>query len=464
MKHSITKNIILTTMVICCVYLSSNVWLKLPDFIKHETSAEENYDKSKAIMQIWNIIRPVKNVINYNEHYTVIYSDDNNMWSKAVQVLSNVFAEYNNAEISLTAAFPTQYLKFDFADNIPVGIFTGQMTISNRNITDTIRNIKNVIIDLENTNSIYIYNGENTIKIKSSSIDTTELINIVKQFDFSNTTQFVYYQKIGNETIQVPIPLEKTALNPIFVRSELDVFDTEAINKIARGYFKKNYDYVRKSVEVSGNISYMYRTEKVLKINEEGLLDFYDATTELQNSSDVYESFVSAVGFTEGFLGFPKDIYIYLSNVQSIEHDGNYGYRYTFSYKIKNRPILFSKVRANAALQIDVIGDNVVAYKRFIRNLNEERKASMNEIEIMPAIDVINKNLYYEVPKDDSTGVPELKPLKEEMIKDITNIYLGYFDLSRISKEQALRVVWVVEIKDKTFIFNAITGSLIEEW
>ncbi len=462
MKHGKIKNIVLAVMVICCVYLSSNVWLKLPDFLKYESSAEENDDKS-AIIQIWNVIRPVKSVINHEEHYTVTYSDELNMWGKAMQVISDVFADYNNAQISLTAAFPTQYLKFDFADSIPVGIFTGKMNISNRNITDTIKNIKNVIIDLENANLIYIYNGENTIQIRSSKIDTTELINIVKQYDFKNATKFAYYQKIGNETIQVPIPLENTALNPIFVRSELDVFDTEAINKIAKGYFKKNYDYVRKSVEVSGNISYMYRTQKVLRITEEGLLDFYDATLELDNTSDVYESFVAAVGFTEGFMGFPKDVY--LSNVQSIEHDGNHGYRYTFSYKIKNRPILFSKVRANAALQIDAVGDQVVSYKRYIRNINESQISQMNEIEIMPAIDVINRNLDNKLPHNEAQDqIPELKPLKEDMIKDISNIYLGYFDLSRISREQVLRVVWVIEIKDKTFIFNAITGSLIEEW
>jgi len=50
------------------------------------------------------------------------------------------------------------------------------------------------------------------------------------------------------------------------------------------------------------------------------------------------------------------------------------------------------------------------------------------------------------------------------MIKDINNIYLGYFDLSRISKEQVLRVVWVIEAGEKCYIFNAITGALIEEW
>ena len=462
MKHGKVKNIILTVMVICCVYLSSNVWLKIPDVIKYETSSGEHTEDSEIIAEIWNVVKPVKHVINYNDYYTVTYSDENNMWEKAVQVLTNAFADFNNADISLIPAFPAQYLKFDFSDNIPVGIFTGQMKINNKNISEEINHIKNVIIDLNNFNSIYIYNGENTIKITGSSIDTSELANITKQHNFDNSTEFAYYQKIGNETVPVPIPLERTARSPIFVRSELDAFDTEAINRIARGYFKRDYDYVRKSVEVNGNVTYMYRTQKLLRITGEGLLDFYDATTELENSSDVYKSFVAAMGFTQGFLEFPKDVY--LSNVESIDHDGNHGYRYTFSYKIIDRPILFSRVRANAALQIDVVGNDVVAYKRFIRNINESQSSQMNEIAIMQAVDVINKNLDYDVEEDDPERTPELRPLKEEMIKDISNIYLGYFDLSRVSGEQLLRVCWVIEVKDKTFIFNATTGSLIEEW
>jgi regulatory protein YycI of two-component signal transduction system YycFG len=50
------------------------------------------------------------------------------------------------------------------------------------------------------------------------------------------------------------------------------------------------------------------------------------------------------------------------------------------------------------------------------------------------------------------------------MLEEISNIYLGYFDLSRITREQVLRVVWVIEAKDKSYIFNAISGALIEEW
>ncbi|MGB4440488.1 MAG: hypothetical protein WBJ13_14990, partial [Sedimentibacter sp.] len=297
-------------------------------------------------------------------------------------------------------------------------------------------------------------------------INVSDIVNIVKSVDFKNETQYSFNQKIGEKTIQVPVPLEQTALNPVLVHSELDVFDSEKINEIAKDYFKKDYDYVRKSVEVSGNLVYMYRTEKVLKINDEGLLDFYDATIEPDYVTGVYESFIAAVNFTEEFLGFPKDGY--LSKVESVQYDGSYGYRYTFSYKILERPILFSKVRDNSALQIDVVGDNVVSYKRFIRNIDDSQMDKMNETQILPALDVINKNLDTQnntgEVEDAEDVVSELKPLKPDMIKDISNIYLGYFDLSRITKEQVLRVVWVIEAENKSYIFNAITGKLIEEW
>jgi hypothetical protein len=321
---------------------------------------------------------------------------------------------------------------------------------------EDIKYIKNIIIDLDNINCIYIYNGEDTIKIQNDKINTTSIINAINTIDYSNSIKYSLEEKIGEEKIQIPVPLEQSAKNPVFVQSELDVFDTVAINKIAKDYFKNYYEYVRKVVEVSGNLVYMYRNEKVLKINAEGQLDFYDSNMEFDNNQDVHKSLITALNFTDDFLGFPKDGY--MSNVESIQTEGNYGYRFTFSYKILDRPILFSRVRENAALQIEVIGNNVVSYKRFIRTIDEKQR---EEMQVIPAVDVINKNMQNsEAPE----GIAELKPLKIEMIKDISNIYLGYFDLSRVSKEQVLRVVWVVEIGDKSYIFNAITGLLIEEW
>jgi len=55
-----------------------------------------------------------------------------------------------------------------------------------------------------------------------------------------------------------------------------------------------------------------------------------------------------------------------------------------------------------------------------------------------------------------------LRVIDKSMIKDINNVYLAYYDYARNPKVQQLIVVWVVQIKDKTYVFNAITGSLLE--
>jgi hypothetical protein len=448
-------------MVLACLYLGSNVWLKIPDFLmvnfhEDDTIAEE----VNTEINVWNVVKPLKSIIRYKDNYTVFYSDDEyNLWLKAIDIISEGFEIYNGNLEAQSAAFPTQYLKFDFPINIPIEIFTNQMKIENVKLDDEIKYIKNIIIDLDNRNCIYIYNGENTIKIENDRINTDNILGIIESIDYDDTTKYSFEETIGEEKIQIPVPLEKSALNPVFVQSELDVFNSVAINKIAKDYFKNNYEYVRKSVEVSGNLIYVYRTEKVLKINAEGQLDFYDSNLEFSNNQDVHKSLLSAMNFTENFLGFPKDGY--LSNIESIQIQGNYGYRFVFSYKILDRPIMFSRVRDNAALQIEVIGDSVVSYKRFIRNIDQTQSANMKNYEILPAVEVIKKNIQVNSTAD---GIMELKPLKIEMIKDISNIYLGYFDLSRVLKEQVLRVVWVVEIGDKSYIFNASTGALIEEW
>jgi len=460
MIHQKIKNLILIIMVVVCVYLSSNIWIELPDFLTYDFEQDDKIvDEKIPEINMWNVVKPLKNIIKYKDNYTVLYSDDEyNLWFNAVNMIYDGFESYDgNNNNNSSVAFPSQYLKFDFPMNIPIEIFLGKMKIDNNKLYEDIKHIKNIIIDLDKNNCIYVYNGTDTIKIENDKINTNSILNIINSIDYSNSIKYSLGETIGEGKIQIPVPLEQTASNPVFVQSELDVFDTVAINKIAKDYFKNYYEYVRKVVEVSGNLVYMYRNEKVLKINAEGQLDFYDYNIEFNNNNDdVYKSFMTALNFTDEFLGFPKDGY--MSNVESMQLEGNYGYRFTFSYKILDRPILFSRVRENAALQIEVIGDNVVSYKRFIRNIDEKQREQM---QIISAVDVINKNIQ---TGEATEGIAELKPLKTEMIKDISNIYLGYFDLSRVSKEQVLRVVWVIEVGDKSYIFNAITGALIEEW
>jgi len=150
MKQVKIKNIILISMVLVCIYLSSNVWLKLPDLFKRNTESDEGYIPNVQIeSKILNVIRPVKNVIKYNEYYTITYSDEQDMWGMAVVVMNDAFKSFDKNSINESAAFPSQYLKFDFNTNIPVEIFTNHMKAEDDNINETVKNVKNVIIDFK---------------------------------------------------------------------------------------------------------------------------------------------------------------------------------------------------------------------------------------------------------------------------------------------------------------------------
>ena len=83
MKHGNIKNIILIAMVLVCIYLSSNVWLKLPNFFDSDNRETDKQVINTAI-DIWNVVRPIKSVIKYKDNFTITYSDYQDIWGKTV--------------------------------------------------------------------------------------------------------------------------------------------------------------------------------------------------------------------------------------------------------------------------------------------------------------------------------------------------------------------------------------------
>ena len=107
------KNIILLVTVLICIYLSSNVWLQLPEFLKVNLKEEKD---SEVIIEadIWKVLRPIKNILKYEENYTVLYSDQEGLWEKALVAINDAFANFSDSSITESVVFPSQYIKFDF--------------------------------------------------------------------------------------------------------------------------------------------------------------------------------------------------------------------------------------------------------------------------------------------------------------------------------------------------------------
>lgn len=462
------KNFILVMMAFLCMYLSTQVWFEIPYFSEVIESTEDEYNSNTEKIPIWEIVKPEKYTIDSDNQYTVFYSDDENeIWKKTRNILMNSLRD-NKIKIEdvLTGdAKPNDYIEISFSSEIPIDIFLKEGLINNELFEKKIMYIKSILFSTINKEYIYIYNGENTFKLQSNNIELSELFSYLNGLNFADYIEYQYNKTIGGYAVMVPVPHMAEAMNPIFVKSEIDISDYEYINKIARDYYKQDYDYVRKLEESSGNIIYVYNNEKVLKINQDGLLDFYDAVEETANDSDVHTSLVKALEFTNNFLGFPESLY--LTDVENIQKEGNFGYKFSFSYNVMDKPIIFSQFRQKKALEIEVFGNKVISYERFIRDIDEKQNDKMKVEKVLPAVEVIENNLDFIVQEiyivENNLEKTDLELIKKELIESIEDIHLAYFDLSRKLKEQQLRIVWVVKTNDRNYIFNAITGSFIEE-
>lgn len=456
------KGLLLFLMVILSIYLSTQVWLELPDFLSfNKNKSTEDVDNQQDIEKmVWELVRPSKYMINDEENLREIHiQDDTALWQSALNSLETALKNLSVIQSTLIVGefHPGEYIMMEFENKIPTEIFVGKFQVSKDILKNNkLRNIKKLIIRLNEPNSIYIFNGDSTVIIKSSKIDNTPIYENLKNLKEPEYVSYKENIKIDDIEIPVPVPNINTALNPVFVKSELDIKDKSKIEAIAKDYFKNTFDYVRRSEDIEGYISYVYKNEKVLKISPEGLLDFFNSNIDIQSTSDVYNGFLAAIKFASNFLNFHADMY--LSDVQSIQHEGNFGYNFIFTYRIKNKPIYFSKIRENAALEVKVIGNSVVSYKRLIRDIDTKQdRGEMKEVKIMSFEEILRNQVTINEGEENI-----LRVIDKSMIADINNVYIAYYDYARNPKEQQLIVVWIVQIKDKTYVFNAITGSLIE--
>lgn len=453
------KNLILILLVSFAIFLSSQVWLKF---------SFENYGNTVNVelpesIYLWDKIRPAKFALTDGKEYRIHNSECCvEIWEVFVESIGDIVRYTEFEGVVEEEGIENRSIRVEFDNPIPTVLFIEGMETNNNRLQSQVENIKWISYDFDQ--DVFLINdGKETYSFTMES-KTEDLFTVYSKAigyareKYSGT----YVSDYGYNDI--PISTSEVTLNPVFVKSEIDIGDTEQIEEIAKNYFEENFDYVRKSVDSTGSVNYIFKNEKVLKINKDGLLEFYDSIDSSLERSDVYESFKIALSFMDDFLGFPENAY--LSEVELFQKDGEYGYSYIFSYNLLNKPIIFSQVRNEKAIQIDVLGSKVVLYKRFIRVADFSMEANMEEVEVLSPDEIISKNidfitnLYLE---RSGGGEEEFESTKSHILNSIYSIELAYFDPSRKLKDQLLRTVWVIRTTDRQYVFNAISGAIIEE-
>ncbi len=459
MHREKVKNLILLVLVMISIYLSSVLWLDISlDFTRLEKD-----DEPLESIYLWDKVRPVRVIIDQQYRHNVYdLSVIEPVWEAYREVLVNLLrAAYDENDIQVQNMDGNGII-IHFESPLSMEIMTQGLGVTNNRLTNRIEKLSWMGFDPD-ARLFYLNDGQSTYQVPHTFDDMSMVLlyNEMKDFAKSHQNQRLF---LSEALAEIPYSKEVLVLSPVFIRSEIDIEDQDAINEIAKAYFGDRFDYARRMVDSFRTISFIYRNEKVLRLYEEGLLELFDAIESTQGETSLYRSLMVALNFIENFLGFPEQGY--LSRVESILQDGKYGYRFIFSYQFLDLPIVFSQVREEKAMQIEVLDGRVVYYQRFIRVFDENIEQEMQTAHVLSPQLILDYNIDFMTDlylEDANHQLLTFDEAKNKILSSINEVYLAYFDPSRRSRDQLIRSVWVFRTNDRKYIFNGITGAIIEE-
>lgn len=451
----IIKNVILIFMLIICIILNSRIWfdvsLGIFDDVSTANSDKKEYDKS-----IWTILKPSKYIINLDgDFYSYTDDLDYKIWEQIIPNFEIILNSFSECSIGIEDKdyVIDNSIVMEFDSNISTDIFYDKFDINRDKNTRNIKKIKKIGVCLNDKHTIYINNGFLTYVINTYKVDNSSLIQYINNYIVDKSKVCRYETLDGNKDVSIIIPKLTYMYNPVSVTSEILNSKNNYVEKMAKQFFKKEFSYVRRSDEINGNISFVYKNKVVLNITPEGNLNFFDAVIDNQNNVNVYDSLITAINFSNNIFEISENLY--LSSFTNIQYEGNFGYKFIFKYRVYNSEILYSD--GIQALEIDVVSNKVMSYKRFIRKVDEQYIEKINVNKLLSPKDIIEM---HKITEDNHIDLPIC--LDEEMISKINKVYLAYYDRVKINNSQQLCIAWVIEIDNKKYAFNALTGKLLE--
>lgn len=465
------KTFILLSLVFISVFLTRRLWIQMPyeifPLFEKEEALSANY-------LFTDMIKPNKYLLNFNEkNHTIFYNDDNNnLWTSTRSTLADIFYSKGiNTEIISAEEYLTynknKSIVFYFPEKFSTDILARSLDVMKpNNITEKMPNVDSIYFYLGREEPYVVFSkGNQHLKVYDPNMDVENIKSKLKSIEEKDYTFYYPIRETLNANSDAYITYRMSKGMPsVYVQNEFNTDNIEEIRSIAEIFFKQGIDYIREIVEDNGSIIYVYN-QKVLKINQNGLLEYFSPLEGLVKERNLYISLNTASEFLSNHIGVPKDLY--LSNIEEIESEENFGYRLTFKYRIRGIPVILGKNIAEDFIQIDVFNKYIRNYKRFIRkDMNIEPFNMLEDNRILSAFDIINMNyqlLQKEyIQNNELTGKNiDSEGLKEKILSSIEDISLAYLDPCTNKEKDQLIGVWLLKVESTIYAFDIYDGNLI---
>lgn len=420
-----------------------------------------------------DIIKPNKYLLNFNEDsHTIFHSDvNNNLWTSAHSSLANILSSDSvETQVVSNEDYITYHdsrsIVFYFPEYYNTYILARFLGVSQPNsITEQIDEVNSILLYLDKNQPFCVMsNGNFHLKIYESSLDFESINSRLDEIEKSDNLTYYYTLRDTlnvNSDIYIPYKM-KNAIPTVYVQNELNVEDIDELRNIAENFFKKDIDYIREIVENNGSVIYLY-DDKVLKINNNGLLEYYLPFEEKVLERNLYISLETASEFLSSHIKNPDELY--LGEIEEIESDNSLGYRFTFKYRIGGLPVIFKNDEIEDFIQLEVFNKHVKKYTRFIREeMNIKGYNPSDYLQMLSAFEVVNIN--FDLIRDDYIKTNNIKDvdddsINEEILSNIEDISIAYVDPCEFTVREKLIGVWVLKMKNYLYAFDAYNGTLV---
>ena len=507
------KTVLLISLFGISIILTKQLWIELPNRVF--SMARENVELNLTYDLI-DMIAPSKYLIHFDENNHTLFYDESKytLWTDARAGLESVLeSEQIQIEIIDKEDFSLynkmRSISYEFPEKLNTYILAKALEIEKPNeIIDAIDDIDSIYIYLGSEEPFFVFsNDKNNIKVshnisyyndldgedvnwdiitkvekkfsgkKEDEVENQDIFKLSslkeKVLNIEKNKKFNYYYSmkdmVGTDK-DVYIPYEmNTVLPTVYMENQIRTMDETAKEELVEKFFGQKIDYIREVVENNGSNIYIH-DKRVLKLNSNGTLEYFNALEESIGKRNLYESMNTASEFLSKTLGYSKGMY--LSNIDTIEDENkNPGFVLSFRYRIRGIPIILGNANFNDFIIMEVYNNHVKSYKQIMRkDMAKSIDFGIGEKEgtILHSFDVIDSN--YEMFLEDYKKTNDIRTEEdisvitvEDVLSSIKDITLAYYDSSMKEVNEELISVWVIKTDKSLYSFDVYTGQLVNK-
>lgn len=472
------KTILLTMLFVLSIALNQQLWerISLTKIIPSIRQTETIEVRSQGnIDNISDILSPQSFCINFGGGlHTLIYSDSYGIWKGTIETIRDQISK-KDFKVELideglweeARDFRSIEMKFGYTMSANLLKEIAKET----EIVDEIEAFDSILISSKDDTSIYMASQrDGEYYVVKGARNNDSLLNIIKNieengYDAYYSTQDIY--PVENKSI-MPIELNEN-IHEVQVVQEIDPTNDGQVESFAGTFFGENLDFVRKIRETSGSVIYMYGYgQKELKIDDLGVLHYIEKIDPQKSSKNI--STEDALKIALQFInehGSWSNVDIYLKNIELTQKNR---FILSFGYRINGLPVYYEtdnkQKMMDGAVQVEVLGEQVIYYKRFLKREKIAIKLLEDEenMTVLSAPQIIDMNFSF-IKGDflraiDQEKTIDQKEILKNVLSTIRKVEVGYYNQPS-KKPNKLIPIWIIKTDQMIYYFDAYNGRMI---